>query len=173
MYVVPIALSTVYSLMFLNGLRGYHEYRAVWTPQLNEGLPTIHERTNPHDRYAIAARKRLTGCIGESTVSHLPKEISRVTRFIILYGAVVTVKVLDTHHHRSPLVQGGLEIPIQVIVKLECNSQNKDALSRYEALVNQYYKETVDRKFEDVTTTILNDIESDTDEEVDETSSDR
>ena len=56
---------------------------------------------------------------------------------------------------------------------MECNSQNKDALSRYEALVNQYYKETVDRKFEDVTTTILNDIDSDTDKEVDETSSDR
>ena len=161
------------SLMFLSGLRGYHEYRTVWTPQLNEVLPTIHERTNPHDRYAIAARKRLTGCIGESTVGHLPKEISRVTRFIMLYGAVVTVKVLDTHHRRSPLVQGGLEIPIQVIVKMECNSQNKDALSRYEALVNQYYKEPVDGKFEDVTATILNDIDSDTDEEADETSSDR
>ena len=53
------------------------------------------------------------------------------------------------------------------------NSQNKDALSRYEALVNQYYKEPVDGKFEDVTATILNDIDLDTDEEVDETSSDR
>ena len=116
------------SLMFLSGLRGYHKYRAVWTPQLNEVLPTIPERTNPHDRYAIAARKRLTGCIGESTVGHLPKEISPVTRFIMLYGTVVTVKVLDTHHRRSPLVQGGLEIPIQVVVKMECNSQNKDAL---------------------------------------------
>ena len=122
------------SLMFLSGLRGYHEYRAVWTSQLNEVLPTIHERTNPHDCYAIAARKRLTGCIGESTVGHLPKEISRVTRFIMLYGAVVTVKVLDTHHRRSPLVQGGLEIPIQIIVKMKCNSQNKNALSRYAVL---------------------------------------
>ena len=91
----------------------------------------------------------------------------------MLYGAVVTVKVLDTHHHRLPLVQGGLEIPIQVIVKTECNSQNKDALSRYEALVNQYYKEPIDGKFEDVTATILNDIDLGTDEEVDETSSDR
>ena len=61
-----------------------------------------------------------------------------------MYGPVVTVKVLDTHHCRSPLVQGSLEIPIQVIVKMERNSQNKDTLSRYEALVNQYYKEPVD-----------------------------
>ena len=138
--------------MLLSGLRGYHEYRAVWTPRLNEVLPTIHERTNPHYRYAIADRKRVIGCIVESAVGHLPKEISRVTRFIMLY-------------RRSPLVRGGLEIPIQVIVKMECNSQNEDALTRYEALVNQYYKEPVDGKFEDVTTTILNDIHSDTDEE--------
>ena len=72
---------------------------------------------NPHDRSAIAARKRVTGCIVESTVGHLPKEIPQVTWFIMLYGAVVTVKVLDTHLHRLLLVQGGLEIPIQVIVK--------------------------------------------------------
>ena len=48
---------------------------------------------------------------------------------------------------------------------MECNLQNKDALTRYEALVNQYYKEPVDGKFEEVTATILNDIDSDTDEE--------
>ena len=60
----------------------------------------------------------------------------------MLYGAVVTVNVLDTHPHRSPLVQGGLEIPIQVIVKMECKTQDKDALTRYEALVNQYYRLT-------------------------------
>ena len=123
------------------------------------------KRLTPYDCYAIAARKRVTGCIVKSTVGHLPKEIPRVTWFILLYGAVVKVKVLDTHPHRSPLVQGGLEIPIQVIVKMECKSQNKDALTRCEALVNQFYKEPVDGKFEDVTATIVNDIDFDTDEE--------
>ena len=49
---------------------------------------------------------------------------------------------------------------------MKCNSQNKDSLTRYEALVNQYYKEPVDEKFEDVTATILNDTDSDTDEEM-------
>ena len=33
-------------------------------------------------------------------------------------------------------------------------------------LVSQYYKEPVDEKFEDVTATILNNIDSDTDEEM-------
>ena len=49
---------------------------------------------------------------------------------------------------------------------MECNLQNKDALARYEALVNQHYKEPVYGKFEGVTATILNDIDSDTDEEM-------
>ena len=80
----------------------------------------------------------------------------------MLYGAVLTVKVLDTHPCRLLLVQGGLEISIQVTVKMECNSQNKDALTKYKALVNQYYKEPVDGKFEHVTATatILNDDDS-------------
>lgn len=92
-------------------------------------LPTIHESSNPYDRYAIAARKSLPGSLlFESTVGHLPREISRFTRYVILYGAIVVVKILNTHHRRSPLVQGGLEIPIQVIVKTEYSQWNKDAL---------------------------------------------
>ena len=55
---------------------------------------------------------------------------------------------------------------------MECNSQNKDALTRYKALVHQYYKEPVDGKFEDVTASILNDIDLDTDEETVATATD-
>jgi len=77
---------------------------------LHEILSTIHERSNPYDCYAIAARKSLPGTLAvESTVGHLPKEISRLTSFIMLHGAIVVVKILNTHHRRSPLVQGGLE----------------------------------------------------------------
>ena len=65
----------------------------------------------------------------------------------MLYCAVVTVRVLDTLPDISLLMQGGLEIPIQVIRKIECNSHKNDALTRYEALVNQLYKEPVDEKF--------------------------
>ena len=53
-------------------------------------------------------------------------------------------------------------------MKMEYNSQNKDTISRYEALVGQYYKEPVEGNFEDITATILNDIDSDTGEETDD-----
>ena len=127
------------SLLFSCGLRGYHEYRAVWTPMLHEVPYTIHERTNPHDRYAIATRKVLPGRISESTVGHLPKEISRATRFVTMHGAIVTV---DTNLRRSPLVQGGLDSPVQVTAKMDYSPQNKDAIVKYETLVQQFYKES-------------------------------
>ena len=130
------ASATDLSLSFPCGSRGYHEYRALWTPILHKILPSIHERSNPYDRYAIAARKSLPGTLAvESTVGHLPREISRFTRFIMLHGAIVVVKILDTRHRRSPLVQGGQEIPIQVIVRMEYSAHNKDALLRYKCLV--------------------------------------
>ena len=129
---------------------------------LHSGYYIIHKSGNPYDRYAIAARKSLPGTSAiASIVGHLPREISRFTCFLIQHGATVVVKVLETHHRRSPLVQGGLEIPIKVIVKMDYSPQNKDALLKYESLVEQYYKEPVDGKFEDITESILKDLESD------------
>ena len=160
---------TELSLSFQCGLRGYHEYRAIWRPVLHELLSTIHERGNRYDRYAIAARKALPGTIAvESTVGHLPREISRFTCFIIQHGALVIVKVLDTQHRRSPLVQGGLEIPIEVTVKMDYSPQNKDAFFTYDSLIKQHYKEPVDDNFDDITDTVLKDLESDADNETDD-----
>ena len=88
-------------------------------------------------------------------------------RFIILHGAIVVVKILNTHHCRSPLVQGGLELPIQVIVKMEYRPQNKDALFKYDSLEQCYKEPGVDGKFEDITKTVLKDLESDANEEID------
>jgi len=48
----------------------------------------------------------------------------------MLYGATVAVKVLDTHHCRLLLVQGGLEIPIQVTVTIEYSTKNNYAMDK-------------------------------------------
>ena len=34
-------------------VRGYHDYKRVWTPVLDEMLSTEIERGNPHDEYAV------------------------------------------------------------------------------------------------------------------------
>ena len=36
----------------------------------------------------------------------------------MLYGAVVRIRVTDVYHRRSPLVQGGIEILVEVLVKM-------------------------------------------------------
>ena len=154
------------SWSFPCGLRGYHVYRSIWLPVLHETIPTICERDNPYDRYAVAARKSLPGTLAvESTIGHLPKEICRFTSFLMLYGGIVVVKVLDTHHRRSPLVRGGLEIPVLLIVKMAYSPQNKDALLKYKSLVEEHYKEPVDGKFEDYTDAVLKELRCDIDEE--------
>ena len=79
-------------------------YRTSWTPVLHEALYIIHERNNAVDRHAIAARKRFPGTIAESTIDHFPPKIARATKFIMFHGGLVTAKVIDTRHRRSPLI---------------------------------------------------------------------
>ena len=89
------------------------------------------------DRYAIAATKLLPGRLSNVTLGHLPREISRVTRFLISRGADVFVTVKDAHFRRSPLIQGGLEIPVEATVRMEA-STNVEAIERFKQLVEQY-----------------------------------
>ena len=80
----------------------------------------------------------------------------------------MTVKVIDVDYRRSPLVQGGLEIPVLVSVAMDCSDSNKGKIKKLEILLNEYYKEHVNGKFEDATEAILRTIHSD-DEDVDST----
>ena len=159
------------NITFLCGLRGYHEYRNVWTPTLNEVLRARQERNNPYDRYAIAALKHQSETHREQVVDHLPREISRYTWFIINHGAEVLVQVVDVNHRRSFLVQGGLEIPIEVSIVMPYLDANKQALEIYRTLISEHYEEPVDGNFADATAAILAEInasstdESDTDTE--------
>ena len=92
-------------------------------------LEAKQESGNPYDRFAIACTKKLPLRLTESVVGHLPKELSRYTYYIILHGAKVTAMVMDTNHRRSPLVQGGLEIPIQVTVEMDLTEKIDSALT--------------------------------------------
>ena len=45
--------------------------------------------------------------------------ISRFTYYLTIDGKRVLYNITNTHHWQSPLVQGGLEIPIQIAVTIE------------------------------------------------------
>lgn len=172
MLVVCLALSIpVYAMAgtikfsFLCGARGYHEYRFTWTPVLDEVLPARCEEDNTHDIYAIAVMKCLSGTLVNTVVGHLPREISRFTHFIIVHGARVSCKVTEVHYRRSPLIQGGLEIPIEVTVEMPVSEANILAIERYKALVGQHYEEPVNGNYPDATAAILKAMKSESDYE--------
>ena len=86
-------------------------------------------------------------------------------------GATVDAVVLDSHHCRSPIIQGGLEIPISVSVLMENTERNRLAIKKYELLTKELYRKPVDGKFDDITRAVLAEIESD--DESDQSKSDR
>ena len=82
------------------------------------------------------------------------------TRYIVEHGASIDAFVLATHHHPSPLNQGGLEIPIKLVVKLTDNEVNSAKLQKYHKFVDENYREPVDGKFADDTERVLKLIEA-------------
>ena len=127
---------------FLCGIRGFRVYKEVWRLILRDRLNPSHERKNLHDRYAaIAAYKRLPGRLADSIIGHLPREISRPTRFFLLREGFVFGEVINTTHKRSPLVQRGLEIPVKVVIELEATAKNRLIIDKHKELVLANYKE--------------------------------
>ena len=100
----------------------------------------MHESTNAYDRYAIAATKYMPGSVAPVIIGHLPKELSRITMYNMLYGATVTVTVHDINYQRSPLIQGGLEIPVEITICMPFSRNNKTALDKFELLLAKQYR---------------------------------
>jgi hypothetical protein len=80
-------------------------------------------------------------------------------------GADVHVTVKDVQHRRSPLVQGGLEIPISVTAQMEASLQNVQAIDKFKSLIEQNYKEPINGNFDDCTDAILEELADDDDDD--------
>ena len=69
-------------------------------------------------------------------------EISRATKFLRDRGAEVSVTIIGTHYSRSPLVQGGLEIPCNLTANLPgYSARNHVLLQKYLEIVSGLYVE--------------------------------
>ena len=73
---------TSLNFKILCGLRGFHVYSDKWKPRIGERISIVHEKRNIHDINAMAGKKHLPGTLAPSIIGHLPKEISRYTRYI-------------------------------------------------------------------------------------------
>ena len=122
----------------LCAVRGFHYYRCCWTPDLGEELICQHDDSNPFNVFAIKTWSQENG----GTYGHLPKEISRATKFLIDMGALVFVEVSSNHYRRSPLAQGGLEISCRLSVKLAVATiKNNMLVDRYKQILEELYEE--------------------------------
>ena len=125
------------SITFSAGVRGFHVYKSSWKPEDGEVLKSEHEKNNPYDIFSMKVFKPNSGEI----VGHLPMEISRITKFIEDRGAKVSLKIRGRHYRRSPLVQGGLEVPCDVTITMIGSVVNHLLLRKYETLLNEFYLE--------------------------------
>ena len=122
------------TLEFTAAVRGFHVFRKKWKPALNEQLHCSQEPGNDYDVFSIKTCKP-----DKTTVGHLPREISRPTKFLLDRGAETVAEIESSHYRRSPLIQGGLEICYKVSATLPGTIKNHMLLDRYKELVNKLY----------------------------------
>ena len=103
-------------------------------------MQCFHESGNPFDVFAIKTCSK--GSL--QAVGHLPCEIIRLTKFILDRSAEVEARLASTNYRRSPITQGGLEIPCTVKVKMPATLLNRKLLERYREMVDHLYKEPED-----------------------------
>ena len=120
--------------------RGFHVYRRDWSPKLGQKLATFDEQSNVYDPYAMALTITMKSTItGKKIVGHIPRQISRFCKFFVDYGGEITGIVKSNKYRRSPILQGGLEIPIKLVIGQ--GSSSDQVFQRVKQLVNEYYIE--------------------------------
>ena len=74
-------------------------------------------------------------------------------------GGVVSVEIVDKNPRRSPIVQGGLEIPVKLMAEIDASEKNEAIMKRLKQLITDNYKgPDVDGKFEDCTEEVLQEL---------------
>ena len=145
---------------FITGLRGFHVYRDIWKPSLNQFINFKQERNNRYDRFAVAGMTKLPGTLAASIVGHMPRELSRFIWYAIERGARITATLVSTQAKDSPLVQGGLEIPVIVKVEWE-NEINLQRLKKKVASLSYSLEEDYVDESKDILEEILKENDCD------------
>ena len=106
--------SSASEIRIYSAVRGYHVYKEIWDPFIDDTFSTKHERGNSHDRYAMAVipddikRKRVCG--------HLPREISKIYCLFVLCEATIVGRVTGPRR-KTRAECGGMEIPCELTFK--------------------------------------------------------
>ena len=74
-------------------------------------------------------------------MGHLPQKISRITKYLLERGEKIEAQLTSTIYQRTPIIQGGLEIPCKVIVRMSATVLSQTLMDRYKELVTDFYSE--------------------------------
>lgn len=86
--------------------RGYHAYRQIWRPKVNQYLRIRPKKKNLYDSYAISISGNLPGKIAvETLMCHFPRDISGFRTFFTKYGRVSSAIVRENKFRRSPITR--------------------------------------------------------------------
>ena len=119
-------------------VRGFHVYKAIWEPKDSEVLACSHEENNSHNPFAIKTCHLDSGKI----IRHLPMELSRISKFILDRGAKIEVKLRETHYCRSPLVQGDLAVPCDLVIRILSTMKSAELLKKILKTIRKLLRRT-------------------------------
>jgi hypothetical protein len=94
-------VATSVEFTFSSCIRGFHIYRDIWRPKIDELLQCTQDIGNQNDKHAVAVLHKGT------IVGHVPREHAKVFRFFLKRGGTVTVKVTGTQENNGI----GIELP--------------------------------------------------------------
>ena len=130
-------------------IRGYHVYEEIWQSAVGEKLPCRREPDNRSDRYAVAVIRN------ETIVGHLPRKILKISSLFLRRGGSIYCIVTGRRRYSSDLIQGGLEIPcdllftgteeeikkLKLCVCASCNKKQHSLIIMHTLCsLNNYYK---------------------------------
>ena len=96
---------------------GHHIYKAIWEPVNGEELQTERETGNPHNPLAVAVTKLLRE--ERRTVGHLLCRVSPLYSAFLRRGGTIKCTVNGHRKYSEDLLQGGLEVPRQLLYSVE------------------------------------------------------
>ena len=123
--------------------RGWHVYgKTVWQNCRGEKLEATKEdnkEATKIDPYTIVWTVKGKYKLVPVVVGHIPREISRFTKFFINYGGRIEAKVFSSQYTPSLIPSGGLEVSLVVNFLI---SEKKSAIIKHlQNLIDLNYEE--------------------------------
>ena len=124
--------------------RGWHVYeKALWQNlhrgEKLEAKKENNEEATKTDPYAIVWTVKRKDKFVPVVVGHIPREISRFTKFYLNYVGRIEARVFFSQYKPSPIPSGGTEIPL--VVKILISEEKSAILNHLQNLIDLNYEE--------------------------------